>query len=182
MYRLFVAIDFPEDIIQQLTRMCYGLPGARWVDEDQLHLTLRFIGEVDGAQLKEIKDELATIKVAAFRLTLKGIGHFPPRKNPRVLWAGVDKNDTLLLLKNKVDAAISRTGLPGDDRKFAPHVTLARFKEPPSLSRLTTYIAGNNLFFTMPFVISSFHLYSSQLTPKGAIHTIEASYPLGPRS
>lgn len=179
MYRLFVAIDFPEDIIQQLTRLCYGMPGARWVDEDQLHLTLRFIGEVDGGQFREIRDELATVKVAPFRMSLKGIGHFPPRKKPRVLWAGVEKNETLLLLKNKVDAALSRVDLPGDDRKFAPHVTLARFKEPPSFNRLTTYIAGNNLFSTMPFAISAFHLYSSQLTPKGAIHTIEASYPLG---
>ena len=178
MYRLFVAVDFPEDIILQLTRLCYGMPGARWVSEDQLHLTLRFIGDADGAQFREIKDELAGIKAPPFRLTLKGIGHFPPRKNPRVLWAGVEKNDTLLLLKSKVDSALNRVGLPGDDRKFAPHVTLARFRDPPSLNRLTTYIAGNNLFATMPFAISAFHLYSSQLTPKGAIHTIEATYPL----
>lgn len=181
MYRLFVAIDFPEDIIQQLARLCYGMPGARWVPEDQLHLTLRFIGEVDGAQFREIKDELESIKVPTFRLTLKGIGHFPPRKKPRVLWAGVEKNDTLALLKSRVDAAIGRTGLSGDDRKFAPHVTLARFREPPSLGRLTAYIAGNNLFATMPFAVPAFHLYSSQLTPKGAIHTLEASYSLKAR-
>lgn len=178
MFRLFVAVDFPEDIIQQLTRLCYGLPGARWVNEDQLHLTLRFIGDVDGARFREIKDELAAIKLASFRLTLKGIGHFPPRKNPRVLWAGVEKNDSLLRLKGKVDSAITRVGLPGDDRKFAPHVTLARFREAPQLSRLTNYISGNNLFSTMPFGVTAFHLYSSQLTPKGAIHTIERSYPL----
>lgn len=180
MYRLFIAVDFPEDIVQQLTRLCYGMPGARWVNEDQLHLTLRFIGDVDGARFREIKEELASIKVPSFRMALKGIGHFPPRKNPRVLWAGVEKNDTLLLLKSRIDAALGRLGLPGDDRKFAPHVTLARFREPPHLNRLTAYISGNNLFATMPFAVNTFHLYSSQLTPKGAIHTIEASYPLVP--
>jgi 2'-5' RNA ligase len=178
MYRLFVAIDFPEDIKQQLARLCYGLPGARWVDENQMHLTIRFIGEVDGGIFREIRDALSFIKVPGFRLTLKGVGHFPPRKNPRVLWAGVEKNDTLLLLRNKIESTLVRVGLAAEERKFSPHVTLARFRENVSIGRLTNYITGNNLFSTMPFNITAFHLYSSHLTSKGALHSIEASYPL----
>jgi len=178
MLRLFVAIDFPEDIRQQLARLCYGLPGARWVEENQLHLTLRFIGEVDGAMFREIKEALADIRRQRFRLALKGVGHFPPRKNPRVLWVGVEKNDSLVLLRNKIESTLVRLGLPGEERKFSPHVTLARFKDQTPLGRLTTYMAGNNLFSTMPFAVNYFHLYSSHLTPKGAQHTREASYPL----
>lgn len=178
MHRLFIAIDFPEDIRQQLTRLCYGLPGARWVDENALHLTLRFIGEVDGGLFRDIRDSLADIKRPGFRLSLKGVGYFPPRKNPRVLWVGVEKNEALLLLRNKIESTLVRLGLPAEERKFSPHVTLARFRDQAPLGRLTTYMAGNNLFSTMPFQISDFHLYSSFLTPKGAQHTREASYPL----
>ena len=178
MHRLFIAIDFPEDIRQQLARLCYGLPGARWVEENQLHLTLRFIGEVDGSLFRDIKDGLTSIKRQRFHLVLKGLGYFPPRKNPRVLWVGVDKNDPLLQLRNKIESILVRLGVPAEERKFSPHVTLARFREPAPLGRLTSYLSGNNLFGTKPFLIADFHLYSSHLTPKGALHSREASYPL----
>ena len=180
MHRLFIAIDFPEDIRQQITRLYYGLPGARWTDESQLHLTLRFIGEVDGALFRDIKGALEGIRRPPFSISLKGVGYFPPRKNPRVLWVGVEKNDALLLLRNRIESTLLRLGLQGDERKFSPHVTLARFRNPAPLGRLTTYMSGNNLFSTMPFPINEFHLYSSHLTPKGAQHCREASYPLLP--
>jgi len=177
MYRLFVAIDLPLSERAKLAGMFFGIPGARWVPEDQLHLTLRFIGEVDGGVFRDIKETLADIKVAPFTMQLKGFGCFPPRKQPHVLWVGVDKNDQLMHLRNRVEAAVVKAGIPPEQRKFSPHITLARLKDTP-LSKLTNFLSGNGLFASEPFTVNEFVLYSSVLSPKGAIHQVEAEYVL----
>jgi len=177
MVRLFTAIDLPESVTSALGRMAYGLPGARWVEEEQLHLTLRFIGEVDGGLFREIREELAEVQAEPFEIQLQGFGCFPPRGAPRVLWAGVHPATELARLKRKIDAALARLSIPPEARKFSPHVTVARLKNSPP-QRVARFIAGNNLFQSPPFHVEGFHLYSSQLTPKGAIHRVEASYPL----
>ena len=177
MYRLFVAVDMPEEVRNQLGDMFFGIPGAKWVPAEQLHLTLRFIGEVDGGVFRDVKDALSTIKRPAFTMQLKGLGCFPPRKQPKVLWVGIDKNEQLLQLRNRVEAELVRAGLPPEQRKFSPHVTLARLRDTP-LSKLTNFLAGNGLYASIVFPVREFHLYSSQLTPKGAIHQIEATYEL----
>ncbi len=177
MYRLFTAIDLPSNISKQISNISYGLPGAKWIDEDQLHLTLRFIGEVDGAVFLDIKEVLLSISMQPFKLQLKGLGYFPPRKSPRVLWVGIVKNPFLDKIRNRIESKLIKTGLAPEGRKFAPHITLARLKNTPA-NRLGSFLAGNGLFETHPFEVKNFLLYSSKLTPKGAIHTIEASYPL----
>jgi len=177
MIRLFTAIDLPAEARERVSGLCCGLPGAKWVDEEQIHLTLRFIGEVDGALFREINEALALVRSAPFTLELKGLGTFPPRKQPRVLWVGVEKNEALVRLRNRVETTLVGCGLAPEGRKFAPHITLARLRDPP-LVRLTNFLAGNNLFGCEPFGVEEFHLYSSVLTPKGAIHQLEASYPL----
>ena len=88
MHRLFVAIDTPENIRAQLEALLSGVPGARWVTSDQLHLTLRFVGEVDGPTFRDIADALGGVEEEAFELALKGVGHFPPRGKAKILWAG----------------------------------------------------------------------------------------------
>lgn len=181
MYRLFVAIDFPEKIKKDLSAFCYGIPGAKWVQEEQLHLTLRFIGEVDGGTCKDITEALGKIEANIFSLKIKGFGFFPPRKAPRVLWAGVEKNDALVLLRNRVESELVKLGLEPEHRKFSAHITLARLRNTP-LVKITNFLAGNSLFATKSFPVTEFHLYSSVLTPKGAIHQIEASYPLRAKS
>jgi len=178
MPRLFVAIDFPEEIKAMLTSIGFGLPGARWVPEKQYHLTLRFIGEVDGDIAGTIHRELEGITASSFTLQLKGIGFFPPRGNPRVLWVGVEKNDALHHLRNRIEAILVRLGLEPERRKFSPHITLARFKEKIPVKRLGDFLAVNNLFSTPFFDVDSFSLYSSLLTSKGAIHQQEADFPL----
>ena len=177
MIRLFVAIDFPEEIKEMLGRLCYGLPGARWVSENQLHLTLRLIGEVDGGMFRDVRDSLADIKADPLTLVLQGTGFFPPRKKPRVLWVGLEKNELLIRLRNSVERKLTTLGLKPESRKFSPHITLARLKNTPD-SKVSQFMSSNNLFNTPPFPVREFHLYSSFLTPKGAIHQREASYPL----
>lgn len=179
MYRLFISIDLPEKIKKQLSEICYGLPDTRWVKAEQLHLTLRFIGEVDGRIFNQLKESLAEIDMKSFSMRLKGLGHFPPRKNPRVLWVGVEADDSLVRLRNKVERVAVKCGLEPEKRKFSPHITIARFDEP-HLNRVTNFLAGNSLFATDSFTVEAFHLYSSVLSQKGAIHTREVSYPLAP--
>lgn len=177
MYRLFVAVDLPPSLKTILANMSFGIPGAKWVAEEQLHLTLRFIGEVDGGVFADIREALSGIKAESFTMQLKGMGYFPPRKKPNVLWVGIDKNERLQALRNRVENAIVKAGLPPEQRKFSPHITLARLRDTP-LKKITNFLSGNSLFASEPFQVSEFHLYSSVLTPKGAIHQIEATYPL----
>lgn len=175
--RLFVAIDLPEAIENKLVGISFGLPGARWVPLDQLHLTVRFIGEVDGGLFHDICSGLEQVEVDEFPLTLKGLGYFPPRKEPRVLWVGMEKNDPLLALRKKVDSVLAGCGLAPEKRKFSPHITLARLKKTP-LNRVMQFLAGNALFSLPEFTVTRFCLYSSVLTPKGAVHSVEAEYRL----
>ena len=177
MYRLFVAIDLPPDIVAQLQELCYGVPGAKWVQPEQMHLTLRFIGEVDGGIFRDIKEGLGAIKSPLFSLQVKGLGFFPPRKTPRVLWAGLAPVEEISGLRNRIENVLVGMGLEPEGRKYSPHITLARLHDTP-LARLGRFLAGNSLFATPEFPVSEFHLYSSALTSKGAVHTIEASYSL----
>jgi RNA 2',3'-cyclic 3'-phosphodiesterase len=175
--RLFVSIEPPEDVREDLLAICYGLPGARWVDSEQFHLTLRFIGEVDGAVFREIDEALAQIDTASFDLTVQGVGHFPPRGVPQVLWAGIERSEALLHLRRKIEVAIVQTGLEPDHRKYSPHITLARLQGTHP-NKVGEFLARHNLLRTRTFPIDEFHLFSSKLTPKHAIHTCEASYSL----
>ncbi|MDW7771319.1 MAG: RNA 2',3'-cyclic phosphodiesterase [Desulfobulbaceae bacterium] len=177
MPRLFVAIDLPSSIRKQLSALCCGLPGARWITPEQMHLTLRFIGEVDGREFRLIREALAELCCASFSLRLKDIGFFPPRGNPRVLWVGVHKNEQLIQLRNRIESVLVRTGLEPEGRKFSPHITLARLRNTPGL-RIGAYLAHNSLFVTEEFQVMEFLLYSSVLNDKGAKHYVEEAYPL----
>lgn len=180
MQRLFVAIDLPLPVKRELAGICLGLPGARWVADEQIHLTLRFIGEVDLGRVQDIREVLAEIHRPAFALHLVGLGVFPPRRQPHVLWAGVEPVEPVVALRNRVESLLVGLGLTPEGRKFSPHVTMARLRDTP-VAGLTSYLAGNALFTSSEFEIDAFHLYSSVLTRKGAIHQLEASYPLNPR-
>ena len=172
MPRLFVAIDLPQDIKQQLVSLSCGLPGARWVAPEHLHLTLRFIGDVDGQVFKDVREVLADVRGESFSLRLKGIGFFPPRGKPRVVWVGIPRDESLLQLRNRIESVLVRSGLEPEGRKFSPHVTLARLKNTPG-SRIGAYLAHNGLFVSEEFTVNDFFLYSSVLNSKGAKHFIE---------
>ena len=174
--RLFVAIDLSEEVTESLERLCTGLPGARWNDPEQYHLTLRFIGEVDGLVYRDIEAGLAEIEFEPFSLTLGGFGHFPPRGEPKVLWAGVLEREPVEQLRRAVERVVRSAGVEPERRKFSPHVTVARFPYGAPIQRLQRFLAGHALYRSESFLVDRFHLYSSQLHEEGAIHTLEASY------
>ncbi|NIA71066.1 RNA 2',3'-cyclic phosphodiesterase [Pelagibius litoralis] len=175
--RLFVALSLPADLRSRLCALSSGLPGARWVDPANLHLTLRFIGEVGGHEADDVDAALSGINGKRFSLTLSGLGQFGGDRRLRALWAGVEPNEALDHLQAKIETALQRAGLAPEKRKFKPHVTLARFKANPG-ERLQDYIVERSLFRAEPFEVTEFVLYSSYLAHKGAIYAPEATYPL----
>lgn len=175
--RLFVAIDPPDDIRMLLAELCCGLPDARWTPPEQLHLTLSFIGEVSGSAFLDIKEALAAIQAAPLTLRLQGVGFFPPRGQPRVVWAGIAKNDPLAVLQRKITTRLFALGFEPENRKFSPHITLARLQYTPP-SRVGRYLEEHGLFSSAEFSVRQFLLYSSVLGRKGATHTVEQTYSL----
>ena len=176
MIRLFVALALPDDVAQGLLGLQSGVPGARWSSREQLHLTLRFIGEVDEPAAGEIDEALASISAPRFVLELKGVGAFGG-KNPRALWAGAAPNEALIHLQRKIESAIQRLGFPAEERKYTPHVTLARLRATPA-GRVMDYIADHALYASGRFEITTFALFSSRLTSNGSIYVVEREYPL----
>lgn len=179
--RLFLAVDLPEAARRQLEGCAAELPGTRWVAPAQLHLTLRFLGGVPEGEIDALRVRLARVEAPAFQLSLAGVGVFPgapSRRNPpRVLWAGVTPAEPVRRLKQAID------GVLGPDpeahgRDFSPHVTLARFKEPPG-GPLEPYLERHAALTCPPFPVESFVLYESQTLPDGPRYSVVAEYPLG---
>ena len=176
MIRLFAAVELPESVRQRLVMLQGGVPGARWLGADQLHLTLRFIGEVDQNVANDIDDALALIRAPAFVLELSGVGEFGG-KNPRALWAGIRASEALLPLQKKIETALQRIGLPPDESKFSPHVLLARLKSPPR-EKVAAFLAHHGLFASGAFPVDYFVLFSSHLGTGGSVYHAERVYRL----
>lgn len=178
MHRLFVAIDLPDSIKDQIATLCSGVPGAKWVQRSQLHLTLRFIGEVDTPHLQQIKTALASVQAAPFTMALQGVGQFPPKRAARVLWVGIAAPPALRQLHRQVEEALERVGLSPEDRPFEAHITLARLKFLPPPSAVQRYLSQHSSFQSEPILVEAFILYSSVLSPQGPTYRQEAVYPL----
>ena len=178
MPRLFVAVDLPETVRERLVDLCGGVPGARWVPPEQFHLTLSFLGDVDGGLGKDVEEALATVSAPAFELILRGVGHFPPRGEPRVLWVGFRASEPLMALQRVVERVLAQAGCELERRKFHPHVTLARLKEAPA-RRVVEWLGTFGGFESASFQVSEVLLYSSLLGHAGATHRVERTYPLG---
>lgn len=177
MIRLFIAVELPPEIRSYIKDLGRGIPGARPVHEQQIHLSLRFLGEVEGTMFKDIRECLLKVRQKPFLLQISGVGHFPPRGKPRVIWAGVTPIDELIRLKNRVDRELLRCGLEAERRKFSPHITLARLRNSP-IQRISSFLSANSFLLTPTFPVDHFHLFSSQLGRNGAVHTLEESYKL----
>jgi 2'-5' RNA ligase len=174
--RLFVALSIPDNVASTMFLIQSGVPGAKWQTREQLHLTLRFIGEVDGRDANAIDDALSAIASAPFSLSLKGVGEFGA-KNPRALWTGVSDPAAVTHLARKVETAMQRIGFPAEERKFTPHVTLARLRGAPA-GKVVDWLADHALYASAPFEVTDFTLYSSQLSHGGSIYVAERVYPL----
>jgi 2'-5' RNA ligase len=177
MLRLFIAISLPESIRQRLSLLSAGVPGAKWSKVENLHLTLRFIGDVDGRTYGDIVDSLGHVSVPKFALQIEGVGQFGEGRRVDTLWAGVKPCDRLNRLQGKIETALQRLGLEPERRKFHPHVTLARLKGAPE-SRVAQFLADNGGLLSPPFPVENYVLFSSFLAHTGAIHQPEAVYPL----
>lgn len=177
MPRLFIALGFPDSVREKLSEISMGLPGADWVEPRQYHLTLRFLGDVDGPAFLDLREGLASLSARSFYLSLRGLGVFPPRGAPETLWAGVDRNEELKSLRNKIESLVVRRGQTPESRKFHPHVSLARVRASRP-EWVGAFVAGHSLFSIPDIAMQSFALFSSKLTPEGAVHTLEREYPL----
>ena len=180
MPRLFVAIDLPEQQRQLLATLQTGVPGARWVRPEQLHLTLAFLGEVQQETCAPLSRLLAQIRFAPFQLDFGTLGRFPPRGLPRVLWIGLQPQPHLLQLERAVSTTALSCGLVLEARPFFPHITLARCKEPDRQA-LSAELAGRNSANLPPFQVQEFLLFESRLTQQGAVHKVLQRYPCHPQ-
>jgi 2'-5' RNA ligase len=177
MHRLFVAIRPPRPVREQLTGLMGGVSGARWQSDEQLHLTLRFIGEVDRHMGDDIHAALGAIHHPPFEIALAGIGSFDRRGEPQMLWAGVAPHEPLKILHNKIDQAVARAGVVPDHRAYVPHITLARLNR--SSGPVAGLLEASGGITGPPFTVDAFCLYESELTPQGAAYSVVERYPLG---
>jgi 2'-5' RNA ligase len=175
MHRLFVAVRPPAPIRERLLSVAGGVLNARWQDDEQLHLTLRFIGEVDRHRAEDIAAALGAVRHTPFEVALSGVGSFMSRGRG-ALWAGLAPQAELKALHKKVDQACRRVGIEPDNRAYLPHITVARLGRgagavEPFLERW----AGLS---SAPFSVDSFRLYESRLGSEGAAYAAVATYPL----
>jgi 2'-5' RNA ligase len=176
--RLFVALDLPWELRSRLGMLAGGLPGARWVAAENLHLTLRFIGETVPHQAEEIDHALAGLRARAFPLRLHGLGLHQRNGRATTLWIGAERSQALEHLQAKIETALQRAGLPPERRRFAPHVALARLDATVPEARLGAYIQAHNLFAADAVQIGHFALFSSQRGKEQSVYTSEVEYSL----
>jgi 2'-5' RNA ligase len=176
MPRLFTAIEIPPGVAEALDMLRGGLPGARWIDRENYHLTLRFIGDVDDVAAREAADALAQIKRMSFDLHFDGLAAFGGRK-PRAVVANGAPTPALLELQAEQERLMRRIGLAPEPRKYTPHVTLARLRTSSSLD-VADYLSARGFFRTAPFHVSQFVLFSSRASTGGGPYVAEVTYPL----
>ncbi|CAN7521506.1 RNA 2',3'-cyclic phosphodiesterase [Neorhizobium sp. LjRoot104] len=176
MPRLFTALEVPRNVAMSLSLLRGGIPGARWIDVENYHITLRFIGDVDGRTADEIVSRLDRIDRPEFQATLTGIGSFGSKK-PHSIWAGVSPSPEIYALQAEIERICQRIGLPPDPRKFTPHVTLSRLKNC-RLDDVVHYLSGRGNFYTAPFTVPRFVLLSSKESVGGGPYLTEEIFPL----
>jgi 2'-5' RNA ligase len=179
--RLFVAIEIPGEIREKLaaflTDMRGVAPQAKWIRAENLHITLKFLGETDGAKVQAAKDGLEKIRSEGpVALEFRGLGFFPNEKRPRVFWVGMEASGNLMGLAQDIDQGMHKLGFPLEDRPFAPHLTLARFNPPGLPPKLGLAVKENALRKFGAFSARKFDLVESKLKPSGAEYTTVQSF------
>jgi len=153
-----------------------GIEGARWQGEEQLHLTLRFAGEVDTPLANDLADRLGTLTCPPFPLAIRGVGHFERKGHPRAVWAGIAPSPELEVLQRKVERACQEVGLEPEHRRFTPHVTLARLNS--ASGPIAPFLLARSGLASAPFTVDGFTLYESHLGETGSIYEPVVRYPL----
>jgi 2'-5' RNA ligase len=177
MHRLFVAVRPPASVRERLIAAMGGISGARWQTDEQIHVTLRFIGEADRHLALDVHAALGAIHHPRFEVAVRGVGTFERRGQPGIVWAGLAPPEPLRTLHNKIDQALVRVGVEPDRRAYHPHITLARMRRPGA--RIAGLVGEEANLSTPPFSVDRFGLYESRLTPEGAVYSPVEEYPLG---
>ena len=179
MHRLFVALRPPPPIRAQLGAVMGGVPGARWQDDEQLHLTLRFIGEIDGRVAEDVALALGQVHAPPIEIALAGVGAFDKNGRVDALWAGVTPHEALAALHRKVDHALVRVGLAPEGRTYLPHITLARLSRSMGMGiEIERWRADHVALTSAPFTVGHVYLYASTLGSGGARYEAIERWPL----
>ena len=178
MPRLFTGLEIPAEIGQSLSMMRGGLPGARWIDPENYHVTLRFIGDIDDALAREIAYLLDQVRRRSFEARFNGLSSFGGRR-PRAVIAAIPPVAPLIELQAEHERIMQRVGLAPEGRKFLPHVTLARLRDSSS-RQVADYLAARGPLSFLSFAVSRFVLFSSRASVGGGPYVEEAGYPLTP--
>lgn len=175
-HRLFVALRPPRPVRDLLRTAMHGISAARWQDDDQLHLTLRFIGEVDRHRAEDIAAVLGALHAPAIIARIAGVGMFERKGWPHTVWAGVEPAATLAALHRKVDQLLAQVGIDAETRAYVPHITLARLNR--SAGPVASFLAQHGDLASAPFVFDHVILYESEMGHGGSRYHPVARYPL----
>ena len=178
MPRLFLGLDLPDALDLDIQMMSGGVPGARWQTPELLHLTLHFLGEVDGGTARRLRAALEQLDAPAFDLQLRGAGVFPPRGLARVIWLGVEAPDPVRLVHARSARILDELGLDRERRKYTPHVTVARLGKSHTPDAVSRWVVDHALYRSPSFRIDHLRLYSSVTSQRGPKYTVEAEFPL----
>jgi RNA 2',3'-cyclic 3'-phosphodiesterase len=177
MHRLFVGIRPPVPVLDALADVQDGIDGARWQSDEQLHLTLRFVGEVERPLANDLAESLGAITAPPFMLEGAGTGHFERKGRPHAVWARITPSPELDLLQRRVERACQQAGLPPEGRRYLPHVTLARL--PGRSGPIGGWLADTGTLRLPAWPVADFILYESHLGKGGSIYRPIVTYPLG---
>jgi 2'-5' RNA ligase len=180
--RLFVALQILPAVRKNLAEFLATLRAIssepRWVRTENLHVTLKFIGEVQAEKLGDMRAALSAVHSdRAVALDFRGVGFFPNEKRPRVFWAGIEASTNLARLAGDIDRALQKLGIPPEKRPFSPHLTLARFEPPGVPENLRAAIQENSKREFGSVAAKEFHLIESKLKPGGAEYTTLETFP-----
>jgi 2'-5' RNA ligase len=181
--RSFIALPSSAELNSRLTEVQRELmeehANAKWDTPDKFHITLKFLGDVDSADITELADSLsiAASALPSFQLVYSSIGAFPDLVHPKVIWAGAELNEPLVTLQREIDSVCERLGFPRETRAFHPHITLGRVKGSVNLNRLTARVKSSTLQPTTTHC-SEILLIRSDLHPTGSVYTTLKTFPL----
>jgi RNA 2',3'-cyclic 3'-phosphodiesterase len=175
MIRLFTGLEIPDAAKDSLLAVMGGLPNIRWQTREQLHLTLRFIGDVDPSLAEDIRYKLSAVKFSPFEYAIRGIGLFGTHRAPRMLWAAVEGGQSLRELYRRISAQMVGLGIEPETRKYTPHVTLGRFKGSRG-ERLEAYLAAHGALSVAKIPATRFALFQSHLGNEGAHYDVIEAY------
>ena len=176
MIRLFFALELPEELRQRIAMLAGGIDRARFVPPENLHITLRFIGETDEPTLQDIALAADGVRFEPVPVTLAGAGHFETGNRVTAVWIGVEPSAPLTALRGRIESALVRAGLPPERRRFKPHVTVARMNRARP-AEVRDWMAANTVFRAMPFTAARFVLFSSTPGREGPAYTPLCGFP-----